>query len=280
VSLARPMRLIDEPPEPATAPPPEPKVFVRSISTPPGLPWDQARTAALEARHGAPLPLGDVLYCVRRLSAWRPGAPGRFAAMYVLAREVSGAFETTVEIEGRPLRQAFRSPQGQAAQRRRRTVVALLAAATSGLVVTAVGAALVSRMEADARLISVEASAAAKFNAARAVQKLKQQANALDHAPDRGAPIHQVLEDLAWASEAKSPDAHVDKLHWERGVLALEVRGSAVPFASSEDHLVERAPRPLRKGVWLWGVVRAAPNTSLRRPFAATPLDRPPGAAP
>ena len=60
-----------------------PTIFVRTFTTPPGLPWDQSRVAMLEVRSGAPLPLGEVIYQLRRLDPWFVGRSARYAAFYV-----------------------------------------------------------------------------------------------------------------------------------------------------------------------------------------------------
>src|SRR5688572_20809131 len=95
---------IDEADGVAAAPP---QVFVRTFSTPSGLPWEQARAARLDAEHGAPLPLRDLLHRVKRLSPWSPGAVGRYAVFYVRRRDYRGAFETTVDVDGQPVRVTF-----------------------------------------------------------------------------------------------------------------------------------------------------------------------------
>ena len=56
-----------------------PQVFVRVFQAPAGMPWEQGRAARLEARHGSPLPIADVMHQVKRLGAWSLGQPGRYA---------------------------------------------------------------------------------------------------------------------------------------------------------------------------------------------------------
>ena len=57
---------------------PQPQVLVRVIVTPPGAPWEQARAAKLDAQHGAPLPISELIHQLRRLAPWAPGRPGRY----------------------------------------------------------------------------------------------------------------------------------------------------------------------------------------------------------
>jgi hypothetical protein len=75
---------------------------------------------------------------------------------------------------------------------------------------------------------------------------------------------------MAWAGAAKAPAAHIDALHWERGYMAVEVRGDTPPFANP-DRAVLKADKPSRPGVWLWGVEPAA---------AARPADPAPAPVP
>ena len=77
-----------------------PQVFARAIVTPPAPPWEQIRAANLEARHGAPLPLAELMHRVKRLSGWAPGRPGRFAVFYVRSKEFRSPFEAKVDVDG------------------------------------------------------------------------------------------------------------------------------------------------------------------------------------
>jgi hypothetical protein len=231
----------------------ERKVFSRTISTPPGAPWDQARAAGLEARVGAPLPLGEVVYRVRRLEAWSPGRPARHAAFYVRARDVGEGFETTVQVDGRAVKVSFLSPVEQARRARRSLIMISIAAATALLIFGAVAAAVGARASAEARLAGLEQTAAAQLRAARAYQRLKVQTRMLNAAGARGSSVSDYLADLAWASAAKAPDAHIDALHWQHGYMCVEVRGDVAPFAGG-DRTVIKADKPIQPGLWLYGV--------------------------
>lgn len=230
-----------------------PQLFVRLLAAPPGTPWDQARAAGLEARLGAPLPLVEVAYRLRRLEGWRPGAPGRYAAVYVRAREVGAGFATTVSVEGREIPVSFLSAAEQARRFRKVLVVAVAAGASVLLATGSVTLALARQAEAEARLQALEERAAAALKAAESQRRLKAQAVALDGADGRGRRLVDVLDDLAWASRKKAPTARLRAVHWDRGYMAFEVQGETPPF-ERPDRIVEKAPQPIRGDVWLWGV--------------------------
>jgi hypothetical protein len=232
----------------------EPHVFVRTLAAPPGLPWDQARIADLEARQGAPLPLSEVMYQLKRLEAWRPGAPARFAAFYVLARQVDDRLEASAEVDGRPVEVTF---VGRGEQGTRAAGVAMrgvVIAAVCLLFAWSVGAAFGKRAELDAALSLADQTAASKAKAVAARTLVRTQALLLAQEPDRGARLQNVLSDLAWADAAKSADARVEAVHWERGLLAIEARGGSPPVQATPERPVKRAAKPIRPGVWLWGV--------------------------
>ncbi|MDR3509244.1 MAG: hypothetical protein P4L64_15225 [Caulobacteraceae bacterium] len=245
------LRRIDE--AAPDAGPRSPTVFVRTLSTPPGLPWDQARAAALEARVGAPLPLADVVYRLRRLEAWSPGRPARYAACYVRAAEAGETFSTTVEVDGRTLPIQFLSAAERGRQARRLGILAAVVAVTVLSLGSAISSALAVRADTSDRLGMAEQRAALKLRQAQTQARLHEEARMLDAAGARHRALGDFLTDLAWASAAKAPGAHINALHWERGYVAVEVRGDAPPFTAG-DRAVIRADKPIRPGVWLWGV--------------------------
>lgn len=254
MTLNSDLRLVDDEAAPA---PVQPRVFVRTISAPPGLPWEQARAAGLEARMGAPLPLHGVAYQVRRLEGWAPGHPARFAAFYVRAAEVGDALAAEIEVDGRMLSVRFSS---DAARRRRARALAAISGAAGGVALAlaiALVFALGLRAQADARLESLEQRAAARLSQAQKLNELKRQTAALDQAQARSRGLDQVLDDLALVSAAKTPGAHIQAFHWDRGYAAVEVRGEAAPFTSL-DRGAQRAAHELRPGVWLWGLAPAS----------------------
>jgi hypothetical protein len=245
--------------EPAV-PSPDQTVFVRTFTTPPGLPWDQSRMARLEARSGAPLPLAEVLYQLRRLDPWRAGRAARYAAFYVHAQGGQADVETVAEVLGKSMRVRFSSPRDQA---RRVWSLALLAASTgvfAAALSAAVFAALDIRTETTNRLDAVAKIASAKLRSAQGAERNHLDGQSLDAAGVKGISLAEALSDLAWVSSAKTPDARVEAFHWDHGQIALEVRGDAEPLPPGFGSMV-RASKPIRPRVWLWGLERKPSRT-------------------
>jgi hypothetical protein len=257
MSDAFPLRLVDED-EPAAPPPPEPKVFVRQFATPAGAPWDQTRAAGLEARLGAPLPLAEVVYQLQRLDPWRPGRPARFAAFYVRAGHVGEMLEATVEVDGRARSVRFASGRVQARKARQALYVALALGLTAAATMAAVTVALSARGGAADRLAALEPQLEAKIRAGKALEQQHRDSRALELAGLRGRALSDYLDDLAWAAAAKTPEARINAVHWDHGLLAVEARGDAAPLAAGERQIT-KVEKPLRPGLWLWGV---GPTTS------------------
>jgi len=249
--------------EAASSEKPPPQVFVRALVTPPGAPWEQARAARLDAQHGAPLPIAELLHQVRRLDRWGPGRPGRYAAFYVRAREFRDPFETTVEVDGSPVKVRFgaAAPDLQRLQGVGLVLAALVlcGALLGGGTMLALGA----RSEAAAQLEADEQLAATRTRAAEAFRARSYQARELRALVGQARPVGDVLGDLAWVASSKTPEARVVGLHWERGLLAVEARGEQAPFMAA-DRVIERSTRPLRPGVWLWAVGPAGPSPTSR----------------
>lgn len=170
------------------------------------------------------------------------------------------------------MRVAFLSPELQRAQARQLAMAALVLGAAAFILITAVGSAFVRRADAEAGLQAIETRAAAKLRAAETRERLDAQDRALAARLDRGGTVRAVVADLSWASRSKAPDAHLEGLHWEPSLLAVEVRGGAAPFQSSDGRTLRKAPKPVRKGVWLWGV-------SPRPTAGLTDIDRTPRGA-
>jgi hypothetical protein len=232
-----------------------PHVFVRALSTPPGPPWEQARAARLDARHGAPLPLPELMHQVRRLDRWAPGQPGRYAAFYIRAREFREPFEASVDVDGRPVRVKF-GASGPDLRRFQGMGAAVLAIALCGAILgTGITLALGARREAEARLAAAEQFAAARLKLAQAHRDRSNQARDLRALVGHARPLAEVLGDLTWVATSKTPEARLTGVHWERGLLAVEARGEQPPFLAV-DRPIERSPKPLRAGVWLWAVGR------------------------
>lgn len=247
-------------PQPTPPPPPaEPTVFARTISAPPGFPWDQARMADLEARSTAPLPLGELRYRVRRLETWRPGRPARFTAFYVRASEVGDRLTASAQVDGRPVSIEFLSGGARERQVRAIAMLAIPAGAAVVVVLAVLSAALAARSDATQSLAVAQAVGHRDLSQARHLAHLRDRAKALDQLGLRDQTVQAMAGDLAWLSHVRSTAAHIDAVHWQPGAIALEVRGDTPPFVSDAVHAV-KSDKPLRTGVWLWGVVRAAPS--------------------
>jgi hypothetical protein len=254
----------------AEAPPPEVSgatVFVRTISTPPGLPWEQARMADLDARSGAPLPLSDVVYRLGRLESWRPGRASRYFACYVRAREVGERLRASAMVDGRPVTLEFVSSAERARGLRRAAAIAAASAVTGLLVVAALVSALTVRSGSEARLKQIDSAIDARLRQARLIEGLVVQTGLLNAAHVRDQSVSDFLGDLAWVSRSRTPGAHIDILHWNHGYMGMETRGDTPPLGLV-DRPVVKADRPLRPGVWLWGVGPPAAGPSLGAPPA------------
>lgn len=250
------LRLIEGDAEADAAVPP--KVFVRILSGPPGAPWDQARSVALEGRMGAPLPLEELFIEYRRIEPWGWGRPARFVVCYVRRAEVAGEFRARVEADGRSLSVRFRPPSERGRSVGRLGLVGALAVAIAVLGASAISAALAARSDAEDRLAQLEQRAAVRLREAKAQARAGDEARVLKAVGAGQQTVDTLLADLAWVSQAKAPGAHIDALHWERGYLGVEARGATPPF-SAPDRVVLKADRSLRPGVWLWGVAPREP---------------------
>ena len=236
------------------APGAEPRqVFTRVIATRPGPPWDQSRQAALEARMGAPARLEDIVYRVRRLDPWRPGATARFAALYVRAEEARGGLTVSSDVDGRLVTVKFTSPTEQVHRLRGLLIGGAAAAAVVAILMTLAGTVTARRERTTQALETVERATTVRQQEAGALRRVKREARALDAEGLRNRRIEDVLTDLAWASRSKSATAHIQALHWDHGFMAVEAEGAQPPFEAA-DRPLERAKAPVRPGVWLWGV--------------------------
>ncbi|WP_423306981.1 hypothetical protein [Caulobacter sp. KR2-114] len=250
----------EEPPEdPEVFEPeaPRQRIFVRPFLAPAGAPWDQGRAAGLEARLGAPLPLAEIVYQVQRLEPWRPGRPARFAAFYARARDVGEALEEVVEVDGQARAVRFVSARVQARKAQGAIALALLLGMLAASVGTAFAYALVARGADAERLESLTPAVAGKARLAKALDRQRRESRALENGGVRGLALSDYLSDLAWASAAKAPGARIDAVHWDHGLMAVEAHGDQPPFAAG-DRQVTKVPKPIRPGLWLWGVEPAA----------------------
>ena len=234
------------------------RVFVRMITARPGAPWDQSRQAALEARLGAPARSSEIVWRVRRLDAWRPGAEARFAAVYARSEDAKAGLTATPIVDGRRVSVSF-APAVQQARRLSGLVLAGLASAAIVVCILALGGQVIARRgQLTGALDTVEQASIARLRQAQDLSRLKRQARALDEERLNGRQIGDLLADLTWASMAKSPSAHIQALHWDHGYMAVESQGDAAPFGAT-DRPVQRSQAPVRPGVWLWGVSTLEP---------------------
>jgi hypothetical protein len=251
VTELAPLRLVEEDDGPPESP--SPTIFVRSIAAPAGAPWDQRRAATLDAKLGAPLPLSEVVYKLWRLEAWAFRRPSRFAVAYVRAREIGDRFDATAVVDGRPIRVRLYSMREQA--RRARVVAISVGVAIVGVLLVggALAQALATHAEVNVKLAAAEQALAAREREAETLDRLTDQTRWLNASHVQGQSLSDVLGDIAWASAAKNPAAHIDAIHWERGLMGITVRGDAAPLAQTERTEIKVA-KPLRPGVWLWVV--------------------------
>lgn len=226
-----------------------PPVFTRVLSTPPGLPWDQARAARLEAARAAPMPIEGLTLRLKRLDPWRNGKAGAFAAFYVKTGALGGGFSASKVIDGRTVTVDFKSRAQARAEARLLAVFAGVGGAAAVAVLGAVITAAAVRHGGDGRLDDLTRDSAHQLKHAQVVSALKRQNTALQSADNEGAPIGEVLGDLAWASRMRRQDVPVEGFHWRPAGFGVEVRGDPQPFTGPG---AQRSARPLKPGVWLW----------------------------
>lgn len=230
-----------------------PQVFVRTFTTPSGMPWDQSKASALEARHGAPLPIGELMYRLRRLEPWRLGEPGRYAVFYLRRKDYKGPFETTVDVDGEAIRVAYGSnpvPVKRFATLAALFVIFVMLGSVLGGGLMKVGSL---RQSADEELELLERAATAKLRQAQRIERRQRNNRDLADAQGQAGMPANVLADIAWIQHARTPDARIVAVHWDRGVMAIEARGEGAPVMG-QDRQIVRAKRPIRDGVWLWGI--------------------------
>jgi len=237
-------------------PPHTPTILTRTISAPPGAPWDQSRAALLEARLGAPLPIAELKFKLKRLESWRPNRAGKFAAFYMRSAEYRGPFETVVGVEGASITVEFGRTSRQLERARTVGTAAVMAAVILALVIAAVTGAVSARRDAAALVDRGEAMAAARGRALTAFNRREAQiaeAKALQKGRVR---VSELVSDLEWASANRASDARIVAVHLYQGLFAVEARGSNSPMTSQARPLT-RPDRPVRDDVWLWALAPA-----------------------
>lgn len=228
---------------------PNPPVLARTVETPRGLPWDQARAARLEAGRVAPLPIETMMLKLQRLEPWRHGAKGRFAALYVRKDQVGDGLKAVARLGERTIPVEFRSPRQVKADLRSLVLLAVAGGVAATVCFGAVGAAALRRGETVSELTRLERLAARRLRQAQESAELKRQNTALSALAEPGEPLDEVLADLAWASRNRAPEARIEGFHWRPTAYGIEARGDIAPFTTDD---FSKAPRPLRAGVELW----------------------------
>lgn len=230
-----------------------PTILTRTIAAPPGAPWDQARAADLEARLGAPLPIAELKYRLRRLDAWAPGRPGKFAAFYLKAVDYRAPFETVLQVEGAAVTVAFGANTRRLTQARTGLIAVGAGAAAVLLIIAGVGSAFSARSDARALADRAERLTVARTRTLDAFRH-RQASLSAAHALAKGrTTVSELVTDLDWAGAGREADARILAAHMYQGLFAVEARGPRSPFTST-DRAVTRSGRPVHDDVWLWAV--------------------------
>lgn len=232
---------------------PEAALFVKPVTTRPAMPWDQARAAALEARMNAPLPIAQLAWQLRRLEPWKPGAPGRYAAIYARREDVRDGLNAVTDLDGRSIPVQFPSPGKRQEQARRLAIAGTVAGIAAFLLVSSGISVFAAHARASAELEQLEATTVRRLSQTRAQNALSAQSQAIAQAGLVNRRASRVLDDLAWASRGKAAEVGIEGFIWEPSLFAVQVRGEASPFPVA-DRKVERSSSQVRPGVWLWGV--------------------------
>lgn len=247
----------------APAPPPAPRCFLRQIATPPGMPWDQARVADLEARAGAPLAVERLMLSRRRLEPWRLGQPGRFAVAYAREEDVGDSAAVLLEVDGRAIGFAFATPAKRARSTRRALVRLAMTVAVVVAAVAVIGGLASSRVEQEARLARLEAATAQRQTVLAHRQAREREARALDAAGLHRRTLQDAIADLAWVARARDPAAAIDRVHWQPEALRITARGDKRPLTAQDRELKAVSAAD---GATVWESSRAAQAASAASP--------------
>ncbi|EGF92857.1 hypothetical protein ABI_12950 [Asticcacaulis biprosthecium C19] len=225
------------------------KPFTRVIGAPPGWPWDQARAARLEARHTSPVSGDDINIVVRRLKPWMLGEPGKFVAIYLRGVDQRQGLKFDIEVQGQRIAVELPSRQQKTQQSLHRAWILGLGAVTA-VSFALMGTMTMQRRVAEAeRLTVLETQVKRRAREAEGVARAKADAAALAALDLENRTISQALADLNTLSLKRDPAVRLEAYLWNKGYWAVEARGEAPPVA---DAGLQRAPKPVRKGVWLW----------------------------
>lgn len=235
----------------------EPKVFTRVISTPPGMPWRQARMADLEARQSAPLPLSDVTYRVRRLGLW-DGRAARFAAFYVRSADFTETFVAEAAVDGDKFKLRMVHPSEDRRRASRAATLGLTAAVLTIVLAAGLTSAGAHKQRLSETLDQAEQQASSRQRQAGAIHRRTQEATLLASAAKQDLTVDNVVADLNWVAANRNTEARVQAFHWQNGALAVEALGPNPPIDAIGRPL-QRSAKPVRPGIWAW--VAARPDT-------------------
>ena len=227
--------------------------FERLVLTPAALPWRQRQVADLEAKHGSPLPLAQIVYRLRRLDPWKFGQPSRYAVVY--ARVAKGRATLRASKPAATNAATLLRDVGAAALLRPGLIALAVLLVSLSLVFMAATTAWGRREDTAGVLTDMERQVTVSTRSAASLALRKRQARILEAVGASTRSPKQLLEDLAWVTQHRRSDVPVTAFHWEHGVSAIEVPTAQSPFADV-DRSIERAAKPLRSGAWLWGVGR------------------------
>jgi hypothetical protein len=231
-----------------------PRPFTRVITTPPGLPWDQARMAGLEARHTSPVSgvmVGDDLHIVvKRLGGWKPGGDGRFVAVYLRSSDIQSGQSLQVEVQGQTVSIPLPA-QGPTGAISEQGVILIAGVVIVACLIVQIDLLWQRRQDAEARLSAVEAVVERQGRDAVQLAAAKADARDLTAMGVKGRTVDAVLKDLTTISLARDPDARIQAFSWDDGQWSVEVAGSTPPV--SIDGLdLQRSAAPVRPNVWVW----------------------------
>lgn len=238
-----------------------PRPFTRVVTTPPGLPWDQARMAGLEARHTSPVSgvmVGDDLHIVvKRLGGWKPGGEGRFVAVYLRSSDLKAGQTLQVEVQGQVVTIPLPA-QGPVGPISEQGVILIAGVVIAACLIVQIDLLWQRRQDAEARLSAVEAVVERQGRDATQLAAAKADARDLGAMGMNGRTIDAVLKDLTTISIARDADARIQAFSWDDGQWSVEVAGGNPPVSIDGLNL-QRSAAPVRPNVWVW-----TPSAALR----------------
>jgi hypothetical protein len=211
-----------------------PDLFVNVVVAPAASPWDQHRAARMRADLGAPLPADQVEISIRRLGRWSSGAGGRFAVGYMRSALVVAEERRTVEVEGQSITFIFQDPTRRFVRRRAALVDGVLAVgaifslSVAALKWTAVHEATLDDLHRRAQIASHDLLD--RRLAAREAQNLV----VLRRNDLLGRNGQHAINDLAWLSAVRDPQAPLKTVTWSDGRLEVTTVSGGPPTATAQ----------------------------------------------